>query len=359
MTAAMPVARELLNRMIGQMLLIGFDGTSMTDPNMVTLLQEIAAGRIGGLIFFQRNIQSLPQLRHLLSAFKTIPVRAPLLLAVDQEGGTVQRISAAMGGPDVPSAKRMAQITSPAIAQRWYAALAACLKTLGFNVDLAPVVDVDVNPQSPAIGRRERSYSNNPAVVTGYAQAFLNALRQYGILSCLKHYPGHGSATADSHQGVTDITRTWRPLEQLPFQWLARTGQAPMVMVGHLFNANVDNRYPASLSQAHIQGHLRQELGYSGVVISDDLNMAAIQNQYSLEETILQAIRAGNDILLFAHPFNGAQCPQTVQEIVLRGIQEGRISLEQLMRSYQRILALKNTLKTNIPFPYASLQKSA
>lgn len=344
------------------MLLIGFDGASVTESNVNALLREIGEGRIGGLIFFQRNIQNLFQLQNLLSAFKAVPVHDPLLLAVDQEGGTVQRISASMGGPDVPSAKRMARTMPPALAQQWYEMLAFCLKTLGFNVDLAPVVDVDVNPQSPAIGRRERSYSNNPNIVALYAQTFLNALRKYGLISCLKHYPGHGSATADSHQGLTDITNSWKPLEQFPFQYLIQSGQASMVMVGHLFNAAVDSRYPASLSEAHIQGHLRHTLGYSGVVISDDLNMAAIQNRYSLEETILQAIRAGNDILLFAHPWNGVSFPRTVQEIVIRGIQEGRISLAQVIRSYQRIVALKSALRANTPpscLPANPLQKRA
>lgn len=222
---------------------------------------------------------------------------------MDQEGGQVERLTKSVGFAEIASAADVAKSMSPQSAQALYENLAQRLASLGFNVNFGPVVDVNVNRSNPIIAKYGRSFSTDPNAVTEYGAAFVRGHKSAGVLTALKHFPGHGSSQADSHLGFADITDTWRDTEYVPFQKLISQNLAQMVMVGHLYHKSfadaANNDYPASLSPVAIDGVLRKGLGFQGVVVSDDLEMGAITEHYGFKEAVLAAVRAGNDILLF------------------------------------------------------------
>jgi beta-N-acetylhexosaminidase len=174
----------------------------------------------------------------------------------------------------------------------------------GFSVNFAPVVDLDLNPDNQVIGKFGRSFGKSGAnTVTVYAEQVIAAHHEAGVLTALKHYPGHGSSTADSHEGYVDITRTWSDIELEPYRQLIGSGYADFVMVGHLIDTEIDASgvKPSSLSRVWINDTLRNSLGFKGVVITDDLEMGAIRDHYGLEETVVRAVNAGVDVLLFSN----------------------------------------------------------
>jgi len=213
-----------------------------------------------------------------------------------------------------------------------------------------PVVDLNLNPDNPAIGRYKRSYGIDPETVEGFAEAFISAHRQAGLLTALKHFPGHGSATSDSHEGFVDITRTLQVKELDPFRALVADGYADMVMVAHLYHARfgIDpvSQQPASLNPSWIEGVLRYQLGFQGVVITDDLEMGAIRKIFTLRQSVLQAVRAGADVLLFsntADPHIGLA--DEVRQILVDTAKADPAFRARVEQSYGRIVALKNAIR--------------
>src|SRR5690606_13400496 len=175
---------------------------------------------------------------------------------------------------------------------------------LGFSVNFGPVADLAVNPNNQVITKFGRAYGKSAETVAAYDEAFIAAHHAAGLITSLKHFPGHGSSTADSHEGFVDISKTWSKAELEPYRIMFADGYADMVMVGHLYHsdyAGESSKLPASLSPEWIEGVLRGELGFKGVVISDDLEMGAIRKLYDLEETIVHAVNAGTDVLLFSN----------------------------------------------------------
>jgi len=218
----------------------------------------------------------------------------------------------------------------------------------GLNLNLGPVVDVNINRASPAIGQLNRSFSRDPGKVYTYASLFIDAHHQAGVLTALKHYPGHGSSREDTHNDLTDITYTWRSSEQVPFRRLIDSTRADIIMAGHLFDRNIDPNHPASLSKNHIQNTLRKELGFHGVVLTDDLQMGAIIKRYTLEDMIIAAIQAGCDILQFSDPQSlDPDLPSRFSDIVLAAIEDGRLSVDRIHESYARIAHLKQQHQAN------------
>ena len=204
---------------------------------------------------------------------------------------------------------------------------------------------MDVNPLSPAIGRWGRSFSSDPMTVYQHAAWTIDEYINSGIVTSLKHFPGHGSAEDDSHLGFTDVTDTWADSELIPYQELIIDGYSGMVMTAHIFNSHWDENYPASLSENVINGMLRDTLGFNGVVISDEMFMNAISNNYGFEESIILAINAGTDILLFStNERNGNALVAEVTNLVKSKINDGEIQLSRIDESYQRIMQLKGTL---------------
>jgi len=341
-----------LEEKIGQMLMVGFRGLSVADGAPV--LRDIREYHLGGVILFdrdvasgspQRNFASPGQIRDLITALQQA-ASVPLLVAVDQEGGRVSRLKEPQGFPRSLSARFLGDRNDPQLTRRETEFLASALAAAGINFNLAPVVDLSINPDNPVIAKLERSFSSDPQVVAQQAQAFIDAHHERGVLCAIKHFPGHGSSRDDSHLGLVDVSETWTDVELEPYRQLFAAGSVDAVMTAHIYNRQLDPRYPATLSRSVITGLLRGALGYDGVVISDDLQMGAIRAEYSWPETVQAAIGAGVDILLIANntQFDQDIVPKTVA-LIQTLVQEGKVSTLRIDESYRRIMQLKSRLK--------------
>ncbi len=335
-----------IETMAGQMIMVGFRGAGVDSAGVREIRHDMAAGRIGGVMYLGFNVASLGAVKAMNQRFVAASPGLPPLIALDQEGGSIERLTRAVGFTEISSAARIAASMDPDQARQVYSGMARELFELGFNVNFGPVVDLNINPQNPIIGRYGRSYGRDARIVVDYALAFIAAHRNAGVLTTLKHFPGHGSSRGDSHKGFVDITDYWQEEELAPYRALIGTGNADLVMVGHLYHARfaggAGQQYPASLSPEWIEGVLRQNLGYQGVVISDDLEMGAIRQLYSLRQSVVAAVRAGTDILLFSNTANYR--PSLATEILDILLDEARADPDfraRIEQSYQRIAALK------------------
>ncbi|MCL1928047.1 MAG: hypothetical protein FWG07_04550 [Treponema sp.] len=344
---------EMQKRKIAQMLLLGFRGTELKADS--SIYRDITELGIGGVLFFDYDIPSRSRPRNILSEEqltrlagdlqKAAPVK--LFIAIDQEGGRVNRLRDEYGFPPNLSAKEMAVGTE--LTQAQAKQTAALLAGIGINLNFAPCVDLDLNPQNPVIGAYGRSFSADPAIVIKHASVWIDAHRQKGIISCLKHFPGHGSSSGDTHDGWVDVTGLWQETELIPYRSLAgskNTDRFLMVMTSHVFNSELDPLNPATLSEAIITGILRNKLGFKGVIVSDDLDMDAIRANYSFEEALEKAINAGVDLLCLSN--NGSQydpaLAQKAVDTIYGLVQEGKISAKRIEESWNRIMAVKRTI---------------
>ncbi|MPZ22329.1 MAG: glycoside hydrolase family 3 [Dehalococcoidia bacterium] len=333
------------------MLMAGFRGLAVEATDTVAV--DISERHLGGVVLFDyhvpanspvRNIESPEQVGALVASLQSL-APTPLLVAIDQEGGRVSRLKESFGFPPTVSAQYLGEIDDLSLTFSEAAATAATLAGLGINLNLAPVVDLNTNPANPVIGGLERSFSADPAVVEAHALEVIGAHGEVGALTALKHFPGHGSSTADSHLGFVDVTDTWTSEELLPYQGIIAAGQADMVMTAHVFNEALDPHVPATLSNATISGLLRGELGYQGVVISDDMQMGAITEHYGFETAVEAAILAGVDILVFAN--NSVYEEDAIARaisFILDLVGSGRVSEARIDESYERIITLKRSL---------------
>lgn len=331
---------QSLEDKIGQMLMVGLPSG---DAHKDTLIHDIVDRNIGGVLMFAYNISSPAQIQSLNAELQSYR-QDQLLIAVDQEGGVVARLNERNGYEATHTAETLGETYRSEDSTRAQARkMATWLSDAGFNVNLAPVVDVKVDPFSPAIARLERSFSSNEQTVVEHASWFIDELNSQNIATALKHFPGHGSAREDSHFGFTDISDTWQERELYPFRELIRNGYSDMIMTGHLFKQDWDSQYPASLSRSAITDRLRGELGFDGVVISDELFMNAIQDNYGFDEAIVLAINAGTDILLFnTNTYDDQSLSRYVIDLVSRKVDEGEIDPDLIDASYDRIQTLKS-----------------
>jgi beta-N-acetylhexosaminidase len=341
-----PVGPTLRER-IGQMLLVGFRGLTADEAEPTSRL--VSDGTIGGVLLFSvdqltggpRNVESPEQLRGLIAALAGEAARAPLLVAVDEEGGQVARLGPANGFASTRSAADLGR-GDPSETAAAAAEIAATLGGVGVNLNLAPVVDLALNPDNPIIAAVDRSFSADPAVVTAHARAFVEAHRAAGIRTAIKHFPGQGSAGGDTHLGIVDVTDEWTDVELEPFRALVAEGLADAVLTAHIFNATLDAAHPATLSAATVDGLLRSELGFDGVVISDDLQMGAIRDAHGFDGAVALTIEAGVDLLLIANQLVYEPDVATrVVDLVERLVGEGRISEARIDAAYRRIQDLK------------------
>jgi beta-N-acetylhexosaminidase len=266
-----------------------------------------------------------------------------LFICVDAEGGRVNRLKSKYGFADIPGAEYCGRANDPGLTKRIASLMAAQLQHLGIDVNFAPVVDVNVNPENPAIGALGRSYSGDPDLVTAHARAFIEAHDDCQVLTCVKHFPGHGSSSSDSHIGMVDVTETYREEELKPYRSLIGEGKVQMVMTAHIFDMNIDLEYPATLSPRFIKGILRDGMGFDGVVASDDMHMGAITEHYRFEESLVLAINAGCDFLILSNNSLAYDefSPYRAVEAVLRAVEEGKIAEDRINESYERIARLK------------------
>lgn len=341
----------ILRQMIGQMVLVGFVGNKPDDEGYKIVLDQAARGRITGVLYLGRNIRSHKAVKDLNERLQSASLD-PLLVAVDQEGGRIERLTKAVGFRESPSAASVAQNMEPGAAEVEYGKMAAGLAAWGFNLNLGPVVDLNTNPENPIIGRLGRSYSSDERKVSAYARAFVEGHRRNGMLTSLKHFPGHGSSAGDTHKGIVDVTQSWSDLELAPYRDLIASGDAQMIMSSHVINRNIPGAEgtPASMSPATLAGLLRQKLKFKGVIISDDLQMGAIINTRSFEDTVRQAVLAGNDVLVFAndkHP--DPTIPDRISDLLVKEARSNPTILARIRESSGRVSRLKDSLYSSTP----------
>jgi beta-N-acetylhexosaminidase len=348
-SGAFAQTRDSLDIKIGQMLLIGYPGPELDS----TLLQEIKDGKVGSIILFEKNVPKTPTafypLKKVLWTYqKAAPI--PLLITIDQEGGRVNRLKDKYGFPKSITAQASGKAQSLDSVRFNAESIASNLSGLGFNVNFAPCVDVAVNPTNPVIVRPGRSFSADPDSVTLLAREYIIPHRRYGVITVLKHFPGHGSSQDDTHFGVADVTRTWTADELKPYIGLLQGGYVDAVMSAHIVNRNLDPRgYPGTLSDRILDSLLRKTLGYNGVVFSDDMQMHAISKQYGLEESVRLAINAGIDILCFSNNIQNTEQRNVdiVHGIIRKMVLNGDIKPERIDQSYHRIMKLKSRLTSS------------
>ncbi|WP_456431694.1 glycoside hydrolase family 3 protein [Nitratifractor sp.] len=343
---------QVSDRQISRLFVLGFRGTHITCDSPIG--RDLRAG-LGGVILFDRdplkkgrakNIQNPDQLRRLTAQLRRCAGR-PLLIAVDQEGGAVSRLSPKTGfSLRVPSAAAVAR-KGERYARRIYDRLGALLQREGIDYDLAPVADLALNPRNRVIVHWGRSYGRDPETVAKFDRIFVEAMHRHGVLTALKHFPGHGSSSGDTHKGFVDVTREWQERELVPYRRLISAGIVDTVMVAHIFNRRLDPRYPASLSPRVVEGLLRKKLGFGGVAITDDLQMGAITKRYTLRQTVRLALNAGNDLLLFGNQLDPRHTVTRRQlvAIVRDLLRHGEISEERIVEANRRIEALLGKLR--------------
>lgn len=284
----------------GAVIVCGFEG--LEAPSEIE--RWIASDLVAGLILFKRNIADIEQTRAAISAASQRSAGSlPILIGVDQEGGRVARL----GEPilPLPPMRILARAGDRALTRDAATILGRQLRALGFNLDFAPVLDVDTNPNNPVIG--DRSFGDKPAAVIEHALAFAEGLHAGGLLSCGKHFPGHGDTDLDSHLALPALRHERSRLEEIelrPFR--AAVGKLPSLMTAHVVFEALDPEVPATMSRKVIEDLLRREIGYDGAVFSDDLEMKAISDRYAIEEAGVLAIEAGCDLLLVCSDLGAA-----------------------------------------------------
>jgi len=329
---------EQLDRMtvedkIGQMVVIGLEGTSLKAKTR-SMLDKY---KIGGFILYKRNIDSAEQTLKLLNELKAANGSdIPLWLGVDEEGGKVSRLPKEF--VKLPAPRDVGKTGNTEYAAGIGSAIGTALAALGFNMDFAPVLDIDSNPDNPVIGNR--SFGRTPETVSEIGVAAMQGLQSQDVVAVVKHFPGHGDTSVDSHLDLPVEDRTIDELhsfELLPFKAAIENG-ADAIMVAHILLPQIDSRQPASLSNAIINRLLREDLGFDGVVMTDDMTMGGITKHRDIGEAAVEAVLAGNDILLVGHK---EKLQTAVLDALRESVEDGTITEERLNQSVRRILELK------------------
>jgi beta-N-acetylhexosaminidase len=325
-----------LEEKIGQMIIGGFDGTTAPD----SLRQMLSSGLLGGVIYFKRNYETPLQIWQLSNSLQSCQAPYPLFIAIDQEGGIVQRLKAPYFS-DFPGQYRLGQKNDPALAFRFGQAIARELGAVGINLNFAPVLDVNTNPANPIIG--QRALSHDPQVVGVLGREICAGLRQMAIIPCGKHFPGHGDTSVDSHLDLPVIDHDRHRLEQiemLPFRRVIAAG-LEMLMTAHVLYTELDPIYPATLSPRIIDTILRQEWGFDGLIITDDLEMKGISGRYDVPTAALLAVQAGCDLLLIC---KSEMAQRQTHTRLCEAVQRGEIPASRIEQSFQRIMKRKAAL---------------
>ena len=327
---------------LGEMLMLGFSGWTTWSRTAARLADHVRAGRVGGIVLVKANVGTESELSALLETFRN--ARSQPLIAIDHEGGVVQRLTDRHHCTPLPSARRVAQTLSPPEAQALYAKAGAEIARLGFNLNLGPVVDL-YDPANPPVGQHNRAFDADPAKVSTYGQAFIDGFAQARVHCALKHFPGHGHSREDSHGGLPDITTTWSETELEPYATLIANGRARIVMGGHLRLATIEKEaVPTTLSAAVTTGLLRDKLGFQGVILTDDLDMTPVKVVGDRRAVLIKAIAAGNDILMIRNAFFAEfDLPQAAVRWVCETIDRGQLREERLAESAERIRSLKRS----------------
>lgn len=338
---------SVLRQWAAKMLMVGFRGPDIEPGSEAErYLKEL---KVGGIILFDvdltgeatigsRNIRSRQQLQALTSKIQAL-AGYPVIIAADQEGGRVQRLKPQYGYEPLPRAYDLGQLGDVEATRRWGDVMAGQLAGSGITLNLAPELDIHKDT-CPVIGHAGRAYSADPDEVIRHASATVDALHRQGVAVAVKHFPGHGSATSDSHYGLTDVTEGWSPDELRPFQSLIDSGRADAVMTAHIFNHQLDSVWPATLSYDILTGLLREKLGFQGVIITDDMYMQGIVDTYQILPAVERAILAGADMLIMGNNIATGWEPERPWHIidhVVEAVKAGRIPWQRLEESARRV----------------------
>jgi beta-N-acetylhexosaminidase len=329
------IKRMTLDEKIGQMVIIGVDGTAVSEQTR-DLIEHY---HVGGVILYKNNIINKAQTTDFLNELKQVNTKQntlPLWLSVDQEGGRVSRM------PDeyskLPTNRAIGKINNAEFSYKLGIILGKELRSVGFNMDFAPVLDINSNPNNPVIG--DRSFGANAKVVSSLGVQTMLGIQAQKVAAVVKHFPGHGDTSVDSHLDLpivqTDLKQL-RTFEWLPFQ-AAIEHNVDAIMVAHILLPKIDPDHPASFSKTIITNYLRKELKYNGVVMTDDMTMGGIVNHYNLKDAAVQSIIAGSDVIMVAHEYDKAK---EVLTNLKSNVETGALSEQRIDQSVYRILQLK------------------
>ncbi|MCP3739159.1 beta-N-acetylhexosaminidase [Rossellomorea sp. BNER] len=329
-----------LSEKIGQMMITGISGTKI-NQNTKTLINKY---KVGGIIFYGDNLETPQQTVHLLNQikFENKHNRFPLLLSVDEEGGRISRMPGNI--TDLPTNKEIGAINNPHFSYEIGTLLGKELNEFGFNLDFAPVLDVNSNPNNPIIG--DRSFGNNPKIVSKLGIQTMKGIQSQNIVPVIKHFPGHGDTSVDSHLNLPKVNKNLEDLNELeiiPFKNAIDNG-AEVVMVAHILLPKIDAAYPSSMSEKIISDILRKQLDFNGVVMTDDMTMKAITNHFDIGQAAIESVKAGSDIILVAHDYN--KILSTI-DALKTAVQKGEIPEERINASVNRIIQLKKNYNIN------------
>ncbi|KTC95870.1 glycosyl hydrolase [Legionella geestiana] len=346
-----------LRHKIAQMLIMGFEGTHIDADSPVS--RWLCEEGLGGVLLFDKNLHTgtfgknlrdRTQIRALNTTLQALSQEGPgagmpLLIAVDYEGGAVDRLRHIPGCPPTLDARTLAALSEDE-QHRAIETMANTLASLGFTLNFAPVVDLALTHDEGIIGKLGRSYSACPEEVLTVARRFVKVFERLGIKTAFKHFPGHGSAAGDTHLGCVDVTESFQPDELVPYKSLGATdGDPSMVMTAHVINRRLDaSGLPATLSRPMLTGLLRESFGFQGVIVSDDLQMHAIAHHYTLEDALTMTVNAGADMLIFGNQWGEISATAVID--ALEGlVQSGRVDAARIEDAFKRVCALKQTLQ--------------
>lgn len=326
-----------LEEKVGQMIFAGIKGTIMTNETK----KIISTDQVGGIILFKDNLKEGHQAVTLLNALKEENTnnKVPLFLGVDEEGGRISRLP---GLTKLPTNEDLGKRNDATLSYDIGKLLGKEVSAFGFNLDFAPVLDINSNPDNPVIGNR--SFGKDTEIVSDLGIRTMEGIQSEQVISVVKHFPGHGDTAVDSHKELPIIQKSLKDLhalELIPFMRAIDRG-AEVVMVGHILLPKIDSTYPSSLSEKVITDILRKQLGYEGIIITDDMTMKAVLNTFEIGEAAVSAVKAGNDIVLIAHDYSNVI---KAKEAILRAIEAGEITEQRIDESVKRILSIKKKYK--------------
>jgi beta-N-acetylhexosaminidase len=316
---------------LGELFIIGFSGFELSDETAAFISQ---AG-IGGVIFFAHNYENPAQLAELSNQVQGCRAELPLWVCVDHEGGRVQRFKKAF--TRIPDAHAIGRTNSPKLAFDIGEIMAKELKAVGVNVNFCPVADITTNPKNPVIGAR--AYGTDEETVSKMSTAIVRGHLVNGVQPCVKHFPGHGDTSTDSHYALPRIDTSLDVLKDREFKPFVKAfkGRCAMVMTAHILNPKIDPKFPATLSKIVIQDILRKELRYTRLIISDDMEMKAITGHFGPEDAPRLAIEAGCDLLIY----RSEAAARAAYEALAKALKDGKLSAETVIRAADRSRAFK------------------
>lgn len=325
-----------ISEKVGQLIIAGMDGTEVDEAAK----ELIRTYNVGGFIFYSANIKKENEAVQLFNDLRQLNTQqksgVPLFMSVDEEGGKVSRMPPTF--KKIPSAKKVGDTKNEQLATQIGKVIGDQLQSFGLNMDYAPVLDVNSNPKNPVIG--DRAYGNEINIVSQMGIAVMKGLQERNIIPVVKHFPGHGDTSVDSHIGLPIVNhnlKRLRELELVPFKQAIAKG-ADAVMIAHILMPEIDKDAPASFSSIIIHDLLREELGFTGVVISDDMTMGAITEHYDMGEAAVKFIQAGGNVVLVGH---GMENIQSVVKALTEAVQQGEITPQMLDERVTQVLQLK------------------